>query len=236
MESESESTNFLYDNIQRLLNTNPIVYIFITGKYASGKSTTTNQIKERFLEYGVYSLEFDEVIRKHVIDKSNNNFAEATLNAFKVYKNKGTIDETNIFIDYSKKYIEENTKEGKKLIILEGALSSKEILDKIIDNNILYIVYFQPIDFELHKKRILSRIKSDIINETYSLPGYWGEKGIFNRIEMKNDIINNIDIENKYKTQLIEIVKHYMEDAHYRCNLLQTDFTNEKWSFYIQYT
>ncbi len=233
---ENESTNFLYDNIQRLLNINPIVYLFVTGKYASGKSTTTNQIKERFSEYGVYSLEFDEVIRKHVIDKSNNNLAEATFNAFKVYKNKGTIDETNIFIDYTKKYIEENTIESKRLIILEGALSSKEILEKIIDNKIIYIVYFQPIDFELHKKRIIFRIKSDIINDTYSLPGYWCENGLFNRIEMKDDIINNINIEKKYEIQLIDIVKKYMEDAHNRCNLIQIEFTNEKWSFYVQYT
>jgi hypothetical protein len=39
-----------------------------------------------------------------------------------------------------------------------------------------------------------------------------------------------------YKFSLIEIVKQYMEDAHDRCNQIQTEFLNDMWSFYIQYT
>ncbi len=222
--------------VHNLLSSVTTVYVFITGKYASGKSTTTNYIKDYFIDYGVYSIELDNIVNDYIVDKTSENKAISTLNAFKVYKNTASKDDINKFIYYTKKTIENGIQLGNRIILFEGALSSSEICKKIVENNRLLIIYFQPIDHEIHKRRIISRIKSDIYNNTYSLPGYWNEGGYFNREEMKVDIENNVEIDKKYCIILDLVVKNCIEDAKNRYEYIISSFKNDLWNIIVQYT
>lgn len=222
--------------VHNLLSSVTTVYVFITGKYASGKSTTTNYIKDYFIDYGVYSIELDNIVNDYIVDKTSENKAISTLNAFKVYKNTASKDDINKFIYYTKKTIENGIQLGNRIILFEGALSSNEICKKIVENNRLLIIYFQPIDHEIHKRRIISRIKSDIYNNTYSLPGYWNEGGYFNREEMKVDIENNVEIDKKYCIILDLVVKNCIEDAKNRYEYIISSFKNDLWNIIVQYT
>ncbi len=226
---------FLTNYIQEKLTINSNVFIFLTGKYASGKSTFSKKLKEKYNHIGVYIIELDEVINNHVIDQNDHNDMEANLNAFKVYKDKVSKKERESFIYYTKKYIK-NALADNKIIIIEGALSSHDICKEIFEDNKLLICYFQPIDFESHKLRILSRINNDIINNKYSLPGYWDSNGYFNREEVKNDLLNNINIYEKNKIILDKIIKKYMDDAIFRGEQLKLNFIDENWIFYVFYT
>ncbi len=224
-----EEKDRLIEMIRGLLESNPVVYMFITGKYASGKSTMTNRINREFNDEGVLTIELDQIVRDYVQDKTNPNQAEAALNAFNVYKGTASPEQTNIFVTQTKNIIEQGIKEGKRLILLEGALSSPDICRQIIGPNPLITVYFQPIDPELHKLRIVSRIKSDIANDTYSLPDYWGATGVFDREQMKADIDAGVDIAEKYKDKLDGIVKKYIIDAETRAQKIHTNFKIGNW-------
>ncbi len=228
--------SLIIQSVHNLLSTEQTVYVFITGKYASGKSTTTNYIKDYFIDYGVYSIELDNIVNDYIVDKTCNDIAKNTLNAFKVYKNTASKEDINKFIYYTKKTIENGIQLGNRIILFEGALSSSEICKKIVENNRLLIIYFQPVDFDVHKMRIISRIKSDIYNDTYSLPGYWNEGGYFNREEMKSDIENNINIDEKYFLILDLIVKNCIEDAKNRYEYVLSSFVDELWNIIVQYT
>ncbi len=230
--SEKDNT---FELIKNLLENNPKVYLFITGKYASGKSTTTEKIKSQFKEYGVYVIELDNIIKEHVKDKTNPDQALASLNAFKVYKGKANEEETSIFIEKTCEEIN-NGLELNKLIIMEGALSSSSICKQIIGLNPLITIYFQPTNPSVHKKRIVSRIVSDIKNNTYTLPGYWGHDGIFDRGQIELDLKENIDLEEKYCDKLDSIVNQCIEEAEARAEQIQLDFTNKSWVVIILHT
>ncbi len=233
---QENNSDSLLDLIKNLLEINPVVYLFITGKYASGKSTTTSLIKNKFEEFGVLSIELDSIIRDYVVDKNHPNQAEANLDAFKVYKGSGTPEETDIFVTKTMEIIDYGVQMKKRLIIMEGALSSNQICSRIIENNPLLTIYFQPVNPLSHKKRIVSRIKSDIENNTYSLPNYWGPNGIFDRSEIESDIKNSINIEEKYSEKLDLIVKQCIEEADIRAEQIQENFTNKSWIVIVKHT
>jgi uridine kinase len=235
-DAEPDTQDTLLDLIQNLLENNPVVYLFITGKYASGKSTTTSQIKDKFKDSGVFSIELDEIIREHVQDKTSPDQATASLNAFKVYKGIGSPQDLENFVQGTRSRIESGFSQGNKLFIIEGALSSKDICKQIIGTNPLLIIYFQPINPIIHKKRIVSRIKTDIIDNTYTLPGYWGSKGIFNRDEIKSDIESEIDIEVKYSDILDSIVGNAITEAETRAEQIQANFTTDNWLVIVKHT
>ena len=233
---EPDTQDTLLDLIQNLLENNPVVYLFITGKYASGKSTTTTQIKHKFKDSGVFSIELDEIIREHVQDKTSPDQATASLNAFKVYKGIGSPQDLENFVQGTRSRIELGFSQGNKLFIIEGALSSKDICKQIIGSNPLLIIYFQPINPIIHKKRIVSRIKTDIIDNTYTLPGYWGSEGIFNREQIKTDIESDIDIETKYSDILDSIVGNAIAEAETRAEQIQANFTTDNWLVIVKHT
>ncbi len=233
---DPDTRDTLLDLIQNLLDNNPVVYLFITGKYASGKSTTTNQIKDKFKDSGVYSIELDEIIREHVQDKTSPDQATASLNAFKVYKGIGSPQDLENFVQGTRSRIESGFSQGNKLIVIEGALSSKDICKQIIGPNPLLIIYFQPINPIIHKKRIVSRIKTDIIENTYTLPGYWGSEGIFNREQIKSDIESDTDLETKYSDILDPIVSNAIAEAETRAEQIQANFTTDNWLVIVKHT
>lgn len=227
-----EKENIL-ELIKNLLENNSKVHLFITGKYASGKSTTTEKIKSEFKEYGVYIIELDNIIREYVKDKTNPNQTIASLNAFKVYKDKATEEETNTFIEKTKEEINKGFRLNNKLVIIEGALSSSSICKQLIGPNPLLTIYFQPTNPSTHKKRIVSRIISDIKNCTYTLPGYWEPNGIFDRGQIELDLIDDIDLEEKYGDELDLIVDKCLKDAEIRAEQIQVDFTNKSWTVIV---
>ncbi len=235
-EGRKNNSDSLLDLIKNLLEINPVVYLFITGKYASGKSTTTSLIKKEFEEFGVLSIELDSVVRDYVVDKNHPNQAEANLDAFKVYKDSGTLEQTDIFVKKTKEIIDSGIEMKKKLIIMEGALSSNQICSRIIEDNPLLTIYFQPVNLLEHKKRIVSRIKSDVENHTYSLPNYWGPNGILDRGEIESDIKNCINIEEKYSEKLDTIVKKCIEEAEIRAEQIQENFTTKSWMVIVRHT
>ena len=235
-EIEEEVKDPIFDLIQNLLENNPIVYIFITGKYASGKSTTTNQIKEKFKSWGVFTIELDEVIRDYVLDKTNPDQAISSSNAFKVYKGMGSTLELENFVQGTKSKIESGIQLENKLIILEGALSSQDLCKQILGSNPLLVIYFQPTDHSIHKKRIVSRMRTDIVDNTYTLPDYWGSNGIFNREEVVVDIESGIDLETKYSDRLDSIVSNVVLEAEKRAEIIRTNFTTENWYVMVKYT
>lgn len=232
---KTEKDNVL-ELVKNLLENNPKVYLFVTGKYASGKSTTTQKIKSEFKEYGVYIVELDNIIREYVKDKNNPDQALASLNTFKVYKGNGTDEEIKIFIEKTREEINKGFEQNNKLVIIEGALSSSSICKQIIDPNPLVTIYFQPTNLSVHKKRIVSRIISDIKNNTYTLPEYWGPNGIFDRGQIESDLNENIDLEEKYRDKLDLIVNQCIEDAEIRAEQIQIDFTSKSWIVIVLHT
>lgn len=232
-ETKTEKDNIL-ELIKNLLENNPKVYLHISGNYASGKSSTIEKIKLEFKEYGVYIIELDNIINEHIKDKTNPDYALASLNAFKVYKDKGTEEQTNIFIEKTKEEITKGLEFNNKLLIIKGTLSSS-ICKQIMDTNPLITIYFQPTNPSLHKKRIVSRIISDIKNKTYTLPGYWGPNGIFNREQIESDLIKNIDLEDKYGDKLDLIVNQCIEDAEICAEQIQLDFTSKSWIVIVKH-
>ncbi len=235
-EVKEEVYDPIFDLIQNLLENNPVVYIFITGKYASGKSTTTNQIKEKFKSWGVFTIELDKVIREHVLDKTNPDQAISSSNAFKVYKGIGSTIDIENFVQGTKSKIESGIQLENKLIILEGALSSSNLCKQILGSNPLLVIYFQPTDHSIHKKRIVSRMRTDILDNTYTLPDYWGSNGIFNREEVLADIESGVDLETKYSDRLDSIVSNVILEAETRAEIIKTNFTTENWYVMIKHT
>lgn len=235
-ERPSNNDDNLIELISNLLENNSIVYLFITGKYASGKSITSEKIKLEFEKYGVHSIELDHIIRESVVDKNHLNQVDFIENTYKIYKGNGTEEETNHLINKTKELISQGILNGNKLVIIKGALSSYPICKEIIGNNPLLTVYFQPIDENIQRERILSRIRSDILNNTYTIPEYWGPNGILDREQLELDIEKKEDIEEKYKEKLDNIISQYIEDAETHAEQIQTDFTNKSWVVIIIHT
>ena len=235
-EKPSNNDNNLIELISNLLENNSLVYLFITGKYASGKSTTSEKIKLEFEKYGVHSIELDNIIREWVVDKNDLDHIESIQDVFKINKGNGTEEETNKFINKTKESISQGILNGNKLVIIEGVLSSYSICKEIIGNNPLLTVYFQPTDKNIQKLRIISKIKSDILNNTYLIPGYWGPNGIFDREQLELDIEKEVDIEEEYKEKFDNIICQYIEDAETNAEQIQTDFTNKSWVVIIIHT
>ncbi len=226
--------------LERLGNGEQVV-IFVTGKYASGKSTTTNQLKEIFSSYGVYTIELDKVVRDYVQVGMNNEEITSGI-AFKVYSGEGTSYNIQKFIFGTKKEIKKAISQNNNLILVEGALSSQSICLEIFGIRNLIILYFQPVDPDLHKERIISRIITDIEENTYTLPKYWGKTGKLNR-QLLLEVFANNTYERKrkivtelYSDKLDEIIEQYLVDSRTRAEEVKSNFINDKWIVSIKYT
>ncbi len=217
------------------------VILFVTGKYASGKSTTTNQLKEMFSSYGVYTIELDKIVREYVqVGMTQEEITSGI--AFKVYSGEGCSYNIHKFIFGTKKEIKNAISQNNNLIIIEGALSNQTICSEIIGGRKLIILYFQPIDPILHKERIISRIITDVEENTFTLPKYWGKTGKFNR-QLLLEIFANNTYERKrqivselYSDKLDDIVEQYIIDSRSRADEVHRNFTKDKWIVSVKYT
>ncbi len=227
--------------IRSSLDKNQNIYMFVTGKYASGKSTVTKKIQSDYQDYGVAIIELDKIVREHVqINMSQSEIA--TGKAFQVYT--GETESSNIlkFIEGVKYEISNAHELGNKIIILEGALSNEIICKEIVGEENLIILYFQPINHELHKERIISRIVTDIEQDTYTLPKYWGSKGklcrdtLISAFESKNYQEKRCIVQELYSEKLDEIVEQCLIDAQVRAVETISKFSVNCWSVSIIYT
>ncbi len=247
-EQTDPEIQWIKEKLNHKTNTNTIdkpVLLFVTGKYASGKTSTTKKIKQEFGENQVAIIELDQIVREY-IQQGMDPDAISKGAGFEVYKGEGSEELINRFINGTRENIIKNLQ--SKIIILEGALSSSDVLNKIInpdpdfESESILVLYFQPVNKSLHKKRIISRMIVDIENNTCTLPGYWGSTGKFDREYLyeqisglePNDKVNKLN--ELCETVLSDIIDKYLEDAEQRALKTMANFSKDNWVVMVKQT
>lgn len=138
---------------------------FLTAKSASGKTYLSDALKEE----GFVILELDNIVRslgKKYAEGTSPNYSKA----YNVYKNQSSNALKKDFISHIHAFIDANY---NKSIIIEGAISSAELIRKIFSRKYasFTFIYLLPSSIKRYTERITERYNKDIKNRTTTLAG-----------------------------------------------------------------
>lgn len=179
------------DEIIKFIKKNKPKVIFLTSKSGNGKSYMSNKLSQQYT-----ILELDLIIRKLGKKYKLGEAPDYNL-AFKIYKNKLPKNIVNDFVKQIRTFIKKHNN-----VIIEGAISSPELLKKIFKDINYSFIYLYPTSIERYYERLMKRYIKDIKNKTKTLP-FWNkipEK--INKKFMKN-------IAKEMKNQSIERYKMF---------------------------
>ena len=136
--------------------------IFLTGKTCLGKSIFSFSLRDN-ANYCIFEL--DTVVRM-LGSKHNLGTAPDYDEAFSIYKNNAPKHILDEFVANVQHFIR-----GNKLVVVEGALASPELIRRIFTRSFIF-AYLYPWNSQKYLERIQSRVRQDIIENTRTLP-FW---------------------------------------------------------------
>jgi guanylate kinase len=170
--------------------------IFLTSKSANGKS----YLADKLTKFNYITLELDLIVRKlgkkHKVGKSPD-YDEA----FKLYKNNLPEKIINDFIKQIHLFIKKNK---NKNIIIDGAISSPELIRKLFVDIDYKFIYLYPTSIIRYSERLIKRYNKDVKENKKTLP-FW-EK-IINNFKTKKEL--TIFMKNQAKLMKEQSIKRY---------------------------
>lgn len=191
-----------FEDALKNISQNKPATIFLTSKSCNGKSYFSNMLKDK----GYKILELDLIVRK-LASKHKIGTAPNYDPAFKIYKDNLTPEFRKEFIQIIRNFIKAN-----KYSLIEGAISSVELINDIFKNISYTFIYLYPWFVKDYADRITKRLKIDIENNTRTVP-FWNEVPVnVNKLLLKKQFDNDIvqKFINKMATQMKkDTIKRY---------------------------
>ena len=201
-------------------NTGESLIVFLTGKYASGKSYLARELMSAYPDDTAY-VELDDIIVKEVYNKHPGISRD---DAFTVYTGHARPEFMRSYVEGVDAAITTANSDGKRLIIMDGAQPG--VLKLIRPNAQNYIVACLVItSLEKHKERIIKRIKNDIAKGTKTLPQYWDPPNPkMDRVAVKVAIENGENIGEKFAEFIDKEAAETMAASVARCRKFHDEF------------
>jgi guanylate kinase len=190
--------------------------VYLSGKTCTGKTTFAKKLQE--LGYSI--IELDPVVMKSVVIPFGVKPGEGFLTA---YRGIGSKEQTQAFIDATKKEIQEKIKPSP--VVVEGAIATPHILKEVFSENLndFRFVYLHPVNSEVYSTRIKERFIAGAATGTSGLPKHFWE--MVDQIDLEH-FVNTKELNAGIEKALEEYTKLSMFESKKRLELFQEEFND----------